>query len=84
MDASLITHNHEYNIPANGYTGLGVDYGDTSFYTSRGNRFTSNDYEMPAGASLFHWRSIPRDWPTWHLYGQDLEGTMTYVGVYTP
>lgn len=84
MDASLITTNTQYNFPANGYTGLGVDYGDSSFYESRGNRFESNDYEIPTGANLFHWYSVPRDWASWHIYGQDLEGTVTYVGNYVP
>ncbi len=84
MDASLITHDYQYDFAANGYTGLGVDYGDTSFYTSRGNRFESNDYEIPSGAALFHWMGVPAQWEAWQGYGQDLDGSLTYNGVYTP
>jgi parallel beta-helix repeat protein len=84
MDASLITHNTQYNFAANGYTGLGVDYGDTSFYESRGNRFDSNSYEIPSGANLLHWYGVPRDWASWQGYGQDLDGSVTYVGNYVP
>jgi hypothetical protein len=56
-----------------GLTGLAVDTGDTSFFTSRNNRFNRNAYQLGSGVYYFAWMNAARSKESWNAYGQDTD-----------
>jgi len=60
-----------------GLTGLAVDTGDMSVFTSRNNRFNRNAYQLGSAVYYFAWMNAARSEATWHAYGLD---TDAYTG----
>jgi hypothetical protein len=60
-----------------GWTGLVQDVGDSSYFTSRNNRFERNRYILGSGAVFFTWMNGDRSESEWKNYGQDGTGTFS-------
>ena len=61
-----------------GKTGVAVAYGDTSFFTSRNNRFAANRYSLPAlDGRYFAWNNTYLTKDQWQAAGQDSAGEFT-------
>ncbi|NND13365.1 MAG: hypothetical protein HKO10_05320, partial [Acidimicrobiia bacterium] len=61
---------HDNQIRGNvGWTGLGQDVGDDSFFTSRNNRFFDNDYGEDDDPSSFYWLNGERTRTEWTSFG---------------
>jgi parallel beta-helix repeat protein len=60
-----------------GWTGLVQDVDDTSYFTSRNNRFERNRYQLGSGAVFFTWMNGDRSESEWRSYGQDGSGTFS-------
>jgi nitrous oxidase accessory protein NosD len=61
-----------------GSTGLSLTSGDTSWFTTRGNRFHGNHYTLIGGRERFAWMGQTCDPNRWRAFGQDLDGTFRY------
>ena len=57
-----------------GLTGLVQNYGDKSYFTSRGNRFESNTYYLGAESQYFIWDDRRMTESEWRAAGQDAAG----------
>lgn len=58
-----------------GTTGFVQDIGDTSYFTSRNNRFERNSYQLGSAGAYFAWMNAERSESEWKSYGQDKSGT---------
>lgn len=59
-----------------GATGLVQNIGDTSYFTSKGNSFTSNHYTLDSlTAKRFAWNNTYMDKSGWQAAGQDTTGS---------
>jgi parallel beta-helix repeat protein len=56
------------------FTGIVQDIGDSSYFTSRGNRFEKNVYYLGI-KKPFAWMNAPKTEIEWKSYGQDVAGT---------
>ena len=66
---------HDNTVRMNrGMTGLAQDIGDTSYFTTRNNRFTNNSYSLGANPAPFAWMNQPMSAASWQSYGHDLTG----------
>jgi hypothetical protein len=72
--ANLWVHDNTIRMTS-GSTGLVQDVGDTSYFTSRNNRFERNRYQLGPGATFFAWMNADRSESAWKSYGQDVSGT---------
>jgi nitrous oxidase accessory protein NosD len=57
-----------------GLTGLVQNYGDRSFFTSRGNRFEANTYYLGSESEYFIWDDRRMSEAEWRDAGQDVNG----------
>lgn len=73
---NLHVHGNTITMPS-GQTGLAQDVGDTSFFTSRNNRFQGNSYYLGSRTLYFEWMSGARTEKEWKGYGNDTQGTFT-------
>jgi parallel beta-helix repeat protein len=71
--SNLWVHDNTVRV-AQGYTGLVQDIGDTSYFTSRNNRFDRNTYYLGSAAAPFEWMNGPRTDAQWKTYGNDTSG----------
>ena len=62
---------------SDGFTGLRQYVGDTSYFTSRNNRFSRNTYLLDSGSEYFHWQNGRRTVEEWRAYGHDIIGTFS-------
>jgi parallel beta-helix repeat protein len=60
-----------------GFSGLGQDVGDTSYFTSRNNRFERNTYYLGSYSYPFAWMDGARNDSQWRSYGNDVTGSFT-------
>ena len=58
-----------------GRTGLAQNVGDTSYYTSRNNRFENNTYYLGPTSTYFLWTERNLTEAQWRGYGLDVTGT---------
>jgi parallel beta-helix repeat protein len=72
--SNLWVHDNTVSM-TEGLTGLVQDVGDTSYFTSRNNRFERNRYHLGAGAAYFTWLNNERSETEWRGYNQDVSGT---------
>jgi PKD repeat protein len=69
-------HVHDNDVSMqSGMTGLVQNYGDKSYFTSRGNRFEGNTYHLGAEAQYFIWDDRRMNESEWSAAGQDKTGT---------
>ena len=57
--------------------GLLQDINDSSYFTSRNNRFQNNDYQLGTVARPFAWSNQDLEEQQWQSYGQDTLGSFT-------
>jgi PKD repeat protein len=67
-------HDNEIRM-TEGLTGIAENFGDPAIFTSRGNRFENNRYELGTGADYFIWDGRRMDEDEWRAEGQDVNGT---------
>ncbi len=60
---------------SSGRTGLAQDIGDTSYFTSRNNRFDHDTYYLGTNTRYFEWMNSQITESQWQGYGQELSGT---------
>jgi parallel beta-helix repeat protein len=60
-----------------GWTGLVQDVGDSSYFSSRDNRFDRNRYQLGRGATFFTWKDAECSEAQWKDYGEDVVGTFS-------
>lgn len=66
----------------NGTTGLHQSVNNNAYYTSKANRFVSDDYCMPSSSrGWFWWMNTYQTTPNWKNYGEDDSGTWACPGV---
>jgi hypothetical protein len=64
-------------VMVRGVTGLAQDVGDTSYFTSRNNRFDRNRYVLKTPGRHFTWIDSDRSESEWTAYGQDVHGSFS-------
>lgn len=64
-------------VMVRGVTGLAQDVGDTSYFTSRNNRFDRNRYVLRSPGRHFTWIDSERSESEWTSYGQDVHGSFS-------
>lgn len=57
-----------------GMSGVGQDFGDNSYFTSRNNRFTNNTYHLGSNAAPFAWMNGTHNESSWRGFGHDTTG----------
>jgi parallel beta-helix repeat protein len=71
--SNLWVHDNSVTL-AQGYSGLAQDIGDTSYFTSRNNRFDRNTYYIGTDVYGFAWMDGAITAGQWRGYGNDLSG----------
>jgi parallel beta-helix repeat protein len=74
--SNLWVHDNTVRL-TQGYMGIGQDVGDTSYFTSRNNRFERNTYSVGSYSYPFAWMDAARDYSQWRSFGNDVTGTLT-------
>jgi hypothetical protein len=74
--SNLWVHDNDVTM-ATGLTGIAQDINDTSYFTSRNNRFQRNRYVLGTGALYFTWMNNGRTESEWKMYSQDVDGTFS-------
>jgi parallel beta-helix repeat protein len=64
-------------IMSDGWTGLLQDAGDTSYFTSRNNRFDRNHYYLGTNRYYFAWMNAERTETEWRNFSEDVNGTVS-------
>jgi parallel beta-helix repeat protein len=72
--SNLYVHDNLVSM-SQGQTGLVQDIGDTSYFTSRNNRFDRNQYHLGSNAYYFTWMNGSRNETQWKGYGLDVAGS---------
>lgn len=68
-------HDNLVKNPKNYASGLFNDTSDTSYWSSRGNRFQHDGYQAAAGARCFSWSGSSLSWSGWQGAHQDTTGS---------
>jgi parallel beta-helix repeat protein len=71
---NMYVHNNTVRVPAGGASGISSML-STLAYTSRNNRFVSNDYDLGSDTKPFYWMNDRRTKAEWQKYGNDVNGT---------
>jgi hypothetical protein len=65
---------HNTIVQMSGYSGLGQDVGDLTYFTGKNNRFTDNTYHLGANPWPFAWMNQSLAEGEWRRYGNDTTG----------
>jgi hypothetical protein len=71
---NLYVHDNQISM-SHGLTGLVQDVGDTTYFTSRNNRFERNRYHLGPKRRYFAWMNQERSESEWRNYQLDVNGT---------
>jgi nitrous oxidase accessory protein NosD len=75
---NLYVHDNTIAGGGSGVSPMNQASGDTSFYTSRNNRFVHNTYDLRGvAAAPFFWSLASQTETAWKAYGQDATGIFT-------
>ncbi len=66
--SNLYVHDNDVTM-TEGWTGLAQDVGDTSYFSSRNNRFLANTYHVSGVATLFTWDNQELTLAQWQAKG---------------
>ncbi len=76
---NLYVHDNSITMET-GETGLSVQSRDLTYFTSRKNRFQNNGYIlMGKKKKYFRWKNAIIPETQWIKFGQDIEGTFSYI-----
>jgi parallel beta-helix repeat protein len=75
--ANLYVHDNRSTVTT-GWSGVVVDTGDTSYFTSRNTRFERNAYQLGSGGLYFQWMNGERTEAEWTGFGLDVGGTFAH------
>lgn len=70
----LNVHHNTIRITGVKPTGLRVYTGEDDFYSSRGNVFQANSYDLSEAGTTFWWQG-DKDWSGWQALGHDTDGS---------
>ena len=75
MVQNVSVHDNAVRHAVKQAAGLWNELSDTSYWSSKGNSFASNDYSAPSGSAAFTWNGSNLTWSGWQSAGQDRSGS---------